>query len=64
MADEDHGHVTQQNGEVKLVDLEQDTCSSMLNRENSIPCGHALTCIMTRNQVCLSSLFFLLILLT
>lgn len=64
MADEVHGHVTQPNGEVKLVDLEQGSCSCMLYQENGIPCGHALTCIMTRNQVCLSSLFFLLILLT
>ena len=63
MADEFHGHVTQPNGEVKLVDLEQGICSCTLYQENGIPCGHALTCIMIRNQVCFSPLYFILLLL-
>ena len=51
MADLIHGHVTQPNGTVKIVNLETATCSCGNYQENGIPCGHALTCIMSLRLV-------------
>ena len=51
MADLIHGHVTQPNGTVKIVNLETATCSCGNYQENEISCGHALTCIMSLRLV-------------
>lgn len=51
MADLTHSHVTQPNGTVKIVNLETATCSCGNYQENGIPCGHALSCIMSLRLV-------------
>ena len=51
MANEIHGHVTQPNGNVKIVNLATGTCTCGRYQEYGIPCSHALTCIMNLHQV-------------
>jgi len=51
MANEIHGHVTQPNGNVKIVNLATGTCTCGRYQENGIPCAHELTCIMNLHQV-------------
>ena len=51
MANKIYGHVTQPNGNVKIVNLATSICTSGRYQENGIPYAHALTCIMNLHQV-------------
>ena len=51
MATNVNGRVTQPDGLVWIVNLDLGTCTCGKYQENSVPCGHAMTCIMQIQQV-------------